>query len=100
MLKKRTKTAILVVLSVLILTSGLVYYFNYSISIVKQDYESKIADLNQQTAANLKSLRQALLNFNNSLSSQIGFVDANLQNFKEQNQREINALSSLIDQIE
>ena len=35
-----------------------------------------------------------------NLSLQIGFVDSNLQNFKQQNQKEIKTLSDLIDEIE
>ena len=50
------------------------------------------------------SLHQDLKNqisiLGSNLSSQIGFVDINLQNFKKQNQQEINTLSNLIDEIE
>lgn len=104
MIRKKSRDIILIAVSVLILTSGLVFYFNYNIKALKLDYEAKISGLGQQTAANLQNLQQDLKNqignLGSNLSSQIGFVDASLQNFKRQNQQEINTLSSLIDQIE
>lgn len=104
MIKKKTRDTILIIISVLILTSGLIFYFNYSIKVIKLDYEAKISGLGRQTAENLQNLQQNLKNqiedLGSNLSSQIGFVDTNLQNFRKQNQQEINTLSSLIDQIE
>lgn len=104
MLNKKTQNILLIALSVLILTGGLIYYFNYNIKIVRQDYESRIFDLNEQLAGSLQNLQQSIERqmqiLGSNLSSQIGFVDTNLQNFKRQNQQEISALSSLIDQIE
>src|SRR3989338_8785721 len=101
---KKTKYAILASLGILLIVSGLVYYFNYNLRVAKQDYEAKISDLNQQTAKNLQNLQNSLetqidaLGLN--LSSQIGIVDSGLRDFKKQNQQQINTLSNLIDQIE
>ena len=104
MINKKTRHILIIALSILILTGSLVYYFNYSINIVRHDYETKISELNKQTAENLKNTQKALEKnigiVGANLSSQIGFVDSSLQNFKKQNQQEINTLSSLIDQIE
>ena len=100
MASKKTRNAILVVLSVFILVAGLVYYFNYSIQMVRQDYEAKISNLNQQTLENLQALQTKISALGLNISSQIGSVRADLQNFKQQNQHEINTLSNLIDQIE
>ncbi len=100
MAPKKTKSLILIVLSVLILTSGLVYYFNYSINAARQDYEAKISGLSQRTAENLQALKTAVAGMGANLSSQISGVDASLQNFRNQNQHEISTLSQLIDQIE
>lgn len=97
---KQTKNIILIVLLVLIPTGSLLLYFNYSIKIVRQDYEAGISDLGRNTAENLKALGLKMDVLGSNLSSQIGFVDTNLQNFKKQNQQEINTLSNLIDQIE
>ena len=100
MANKKIKNIIFIILSVLILAGGVIYYFNYQIQIVKQDYETKISDLSQKTDANLEILKNAISDLGSNLSSQISFVDTNLQSFKKQNQQEIKTLSSLIDQIE
>src|SRR3989338_6606671 len=100
MLDKKTKNIILIILLVLIPTASLLLYFNYNIKIVRQDYESRILDLNQKMSENLQALGSKIDVLGSNLSSQIGFVDTNLQNFKKQNQQEINTLSNLIDQIE
>jgi len=100
MINKKTRHIILIALSVLIFTSGIIYYFNYQINLARKDYGAKILDLNQQTASNFKAVKSQLEILCSNLSSQIGLVDINLQNFKKQNQQEITTLSSLIDQIE
>ena len=100
MINKKTRHIILIALSVLIFTSGIIYYFNYQINLARKDYGAKILDLNQQTASNFKAVKSQLEILGSNLSSQIGLVDINLQNFKKQNQQEITTLSSLIDQIE
>ena len=100
MISKKTRNIVLIVLSVLMLSGSLVYYFNYQIKIARQDYEAKILDLSQKTAENLQIVKGAIGELGINLSSQIGFVDINLQNFKKQNQQEIKTLSNLIDEIE
>ncbi|MBI4143566.1 trypsin-like peptidase domain-containing protein [Candidatus Woesearchaeota archaeon] len=101
MLDKKTRNigiifAILVLLSI----GGTAAYFNYQLKIARQDYDAKILDLGQQTAANLQALKSTLDSLGINLSSQISLVDLNLQNFKGQNQEQIKTLSDLIDEIE
>ena len=100
MIKKSTKNALIIALSVLLLAGALVFYFNYEIKLVKQDYGAK----NRELAASLKDVQHSLESklgiVSSNLSSRIGLVDENLQNFKTQNDKEISTLSSLIDQIE
>src|SRR3989344_5950837 len=100
MTDKKTQHIILIALRVLIPTGSLLLYFNYNLKIVRQDYEASISDLSQKTAENLQGLGSKIDALGSNLSSQIGFVDTSLQNFKRQNQQEINTLSNLIDQIE
>jgi len=107
MLTKKQKSIIIIVsivLLALVWTGLLVYYFNYKIDIISQDYNAKISNLNSQMIASLQLLQQSLEKridiLGSNLSSQISLVDKNLENFKKQNQKEINTLSSLIDQIE
>src|SRR3989344_2677987 len=100
MMDKKIQNIMLVILLVLIPTGSLLFYFNYSIKIAKQDYEAKISDLSKKTAENLQDLGVRIDALGANLSSQIGFVDASLRSFKKQNQQEIKTLSDLIDEIE
>ena len=97
---RETRNIILIILVVLILIGSLVYYFNYNISLVRQDYNSKILDLNKQFIDNLQNIQNQISILGSNLSSQIGLIDTSLQNFKKQNQQEIKTLSDLIDEIE
>ena len=103
MVNQKSKNIILIVFIVLVLISGLVYYFNYNLNLAKQDYESKILDLNQQTTASLQTIKlnlQSKINdLHSNLTSQILNSNANLQNFKNQNKLEMLTLSHLIEQI-
>lgn len=100
MLGKKNRNIILIALAVLMLTGSLVYYFSYQLNLTRQDYEAKINDLSRQTAANFNSTKNQISILGSNLSSQIGLVNINLENFKKQNQQEIKTLSSLIDEIE
>lgn len=104
MADKITKYAISILLSILLLSSGIVIYVNHNIELIKQDYGTKILDLNNEVVENLKSLKTALENqmefLNYNLSSRIGDVSVDLEDFKRQNELQINAISNLIDQIE
>lgn len=97
---KKNKSIIITAIIVLMLAGGIVLYFNYRINAVRQDYQSKILDLNQRTAESLGDLKTTLEKLGINLSTQIGIVDTNLQSFKSQNQQEIKTLSDLIDEIE
>jgi len=96
---KKTKNIVLAILLVLVLI-GLILYFNYQLNLVKLDYQTKIFDLSRQTADNLNSIKTQINVLGSNLSSQIGLVDINLQDFKKQNQQQIKTLSNLIDEIE
>ena len=100
MLKKQTRNIVAITIVMLILTGGLVYYFNYKIGLMRQEYNAMILDLAQQTMSALQDLDKQISILGSNLSSQINYVGNNLQNFKKQNQQEINALSNLVDQIE
>ncbi len=101
---KRIKNLIFIVFSILLLTGSVVFYFNYQLNLAKKDYDAKISNLSLQTSKQLDSLQTGLeniiLNLSLNLSSQIISVDASLDSFKLQNEKQIITLSSLIDQIE
>lgn len=100
MIKKEMKHIIVFAVIALLLTGSLGFYFNYRIGVLKTDYESKILQLDQRTAENMGVLRTALEQLGVNLSSQIGFIDTSLQNFRKKNEQDINTLSDLIDEIE
>ena len=104
MIDKKTRNIILITLSVFLLTGGIIFYFDYNLNRARQDYNTKISDLNQELSSNIhsaqKSLETQIGNLGSNLSSQIGFVDDNLQNFKKQNEIEIGTLNKVIDKIE
>lgn len=97
---KKTQNIIIFIAIAFVLTGSLLYYTNYNVKLLKQDYEYRISKLNEEMQDNIGSLRSSVLDLGNNLSSQIGLVDKNLQNFKKQNQQEIKTLSDLIDEIE
>ena len=97
---RKNQNIILAVVVVLVLSGGITLYFNHQVKVVRQDYESKILDLNQRTSASLAALKDAMEGLGINLSTKIGLVNSNLQNFKSQNQQEIKTLSDLIDEIE
>ncbi|MBI3027008.1 trypsin-like peptidase domain-containing protein [Candidatus Woesearchaeota archaeon] len=104
MLSKKTVNIMLVLLSVLILTGSVVYYFNYRIELMTLDYQTRISGLGRETVLALDKLQRVLQAqiaiLGSNMSSQIGIIDTDLQNFKSYNQLEINTLSNIIDQIE
>src|SRR3989344_1024401 len=100
MIKKQDHAIIIFAAIAMILAGSLGFYFNHRINTVKTDYESKIAELNQQTSQNMEILRMALGDLGVNLSSQIGIIDTGLQNFRKQNEKDIKTLSELIDEIE
>lgn len=97
---KKNKNAIIAAIIVLVLAGGIIFYFNYKINSIRQDYQTQILDLNQRTAESIGGLKATLEKLGVNLSTQIGLVDTNLQSFKSQNQQEIKTLSDLIDEIE
>jgi S1-C subfamily serine protease len=100
MANKKTLNIIYIVLALLIVTSGLVFYTNYQINLAKQDYQEKISGLSQKTSENMGILKAALEELNVNLSSEIGIIGTSLSNFQKKSQQDLITLSELIDEIE
>ena len=100
MISKKARNIVLVVFAVLVLTAGIIYYFNYNLGLIRQDYTAKILELDEQFTESLLDLKNQISTLGSNLSSQIGFVETDLKKFKGQNQQEIKTLSGLIDEIE
>ena len=101
MIEKKLRNLVIMFAALILLsTIGTILYSSYQLKIARQDYESKILDLGLQTSASLQALKSTMEGLGINLSTQIGLVDSNLQNFKAQNRQEIKTLSDLIDEIE
>ncbi|MEK6946769.1 MAG: trypsin-like peptidase domain-containing protein [Nanoarchaeota archaeon] len=104
MFKKQIHNVIFVAVLALILLGGISFYFNYKIGVMQKDYNSKIIELDKKSEAGINQLSQSLASkidaVKLNLSSEIGLISTSLQNFKSQNQKDIQTLSDLIDQIE
>ena len=101
----KTKTNLILAALFFLLWSGtLIYYFKHELSAAQDDYNKKISELGQKTSSGLNNLQQnftiKIAAVNANLSSEIGFIDVNLKNFKAKSQQDVEALSSLIDEIE
>lgn len=97
---KKSKNVIFATLLVLAILSSLIYYFNYNMRVMQQDYNIKILKLNEDVSSKLSDLEAKISALSSNLSIQIGIIDDSLQNSKKQNQQEIATLANLIDQIE
>lgn len=93
---KSKKNIILITLSIFLFLFLLIFYINYNIKSIKQDYNTKILDLDNNVSNNLMVLGTQITVLDSNVSS----IDSNLQDFKEQNKQQIKTLSQLIDQIE
>jgi len=95
-MNKDKKVALLLIGMAIVWSILIVFYFNYNLKIIKQDYDAKITVLGQLTAAAVQSIQRDISN----LSSQTNSIDTSLKNFKKQNEQEIQTLEGLIEQIE
>ncbi len=98
-MKQQTQILIAVLL-ILAVIGGLSYYFSYNLNLARQDYNTKITGLSQQTEENIGDLKSDIGSLGSNLSAQIALLDNSLDNFKKQNEQDLKTLSSLIDQIE
>jgi len=95
-----TKVLIISVALLIIVSMALVYYYNSEIDALN----TQIIVLNKEIITKLDNLREDLdseiSSLNANLSADIDSVDVNLNNFKIENNKDINSLNSLIDEIE
>ena len=102
--KERLKEILIYLGIVFLIIGGVVYYFDYQNKQLILDYNSQFADLNsllykeiQETESELKA---NISDTKKELSSDIDNVNTNLKSLDDKTGKEINALSSLIDEIE
>lgn len=98
------KVLIISIVLLLVATLSVILYYNNKINEQSMNFNIKLTELNKDINANIKqlgkSLGQDISSLNNNLTGKIGIVDTNLKNFKSKNEREINTLANLIDEIE
>ena len=90
------KVLVVSIALILVAAIGLILYYNYKADEMNKEMNMKLLILDK----NLESLKDQVSSLNDNLTSEIGIIDTNLRNFKKQNENEISALNSLINQIE
>ncbi len=80
------------------------YSLNENMQELKQDYTNQILTLNKNFIETLGSVREdledSIFSLKTNLTRKIDYFENNLNNFREENKKEINTLNSLIEQIE
>ena len=97
---------ILVISAVLVLVavSGIIFYNNYRIKALNEEFNTKLLLLNKEIVENLNEMQQGvdteLSSLRNNLTLKIDVIDTGLTSFRKKNEQEIDTLNSLIDEIE
>ncbi|MBS3131230.1 trypsin-like peptidase domain-containing protein [Candidatus Woesearchaeota archaeon] len=106
MLKKLDSNRLLLIfLAVMVLVTGsIVLYYNSQLEKARQDYETKILTTNKNLLEALNAVKTGLDEdisaVQSNMSIQLAVVKSSLDSFRRQNEQEVNALNSLIEQIE
>ena len=98
------KLSIFFIITIILVIAGF-SFSTYKISNdLKDDYSTKMLEMNQNIIENLNIVKQNLeeniLGLKTNLSLKLNLVENNLQNFRDQNKKDIGTLNDLIEQIE
>ena len=97
---------ILIISAVIILVAigSIAFYYNYRIKALNEEFNTKLLLLNKEILTNINDLQQNLetefSSLRNNLTLKIDVIGTGLTSFRKKNEQEINALNSLIDEIE
>lgn len=98
------KVLIISIVLILVVSSGIIIYYNNRIKTLNDNFNTKLLVLNKEIVTNLNQLQQnleeELFSMRNNLTLQVQLLDNNLKNFRKKNELDIAALNSLIDEIE
>ena len=98
--KEAKKVSIFFIILIILVIAG----FSFSIYKITEDYTAKMSAMNQNLIESLNSVKQNLeeniFSLKTNLSLKLNLVENNLQNFREQNKKDIGTLNDLIEQIE
>lgn len=95
-----TKVLIISTVLVLVVSIGLILYYNNIINEQNKAFNEKLLELNKELSKNIGQLGDDIDSLKGNLTSEIQMVDSSLRNFKNKNEDEINTLTILIDEIE
>ena len=88
----------------LFVVGGIIFYSNYRIKTLNEEFSTKLLLLNKEILASINSVQQDLnseiSSLRNNLTLKIDVIDTGLTSFRKKNEQEIDALNSLIDEIE
>ena len=100
-LSKEVKNVSIVFIVIIILIIG---GFAFSMYKIKEDYTVKMLLMNKNFIENLnivkQDLEEGISGLKTNLTLKLSLVENNLDNFREQNKKELNTLNNLIEQIE
>jgi len=98
--KEAKKVSIFFIILIILVIAG----FSFSIYKITEDYTAKMSSMNQNLIESLNNVKQNLeeniFSLKTNLSLKLSLVENNLQNFREQNKKDIGTLNDLIEQIE
>ncbi len=99
-LSKEVNITILFSVIIILIVGG----FSYSMYRMQDDYTNKILVMNKDIIGTLNNVKAGLegdiFGLRANLSLKLNLVENNLENFRDQNKKEINTLNNLIEQIE
>ena len=99
------KKALIISAAIILAVIGsIVFYYNYRLNALNEDFNTKILTMNREILASINDVQQGLdaelSSLRNNLSLKIDVIDSGLTSFRKKNEQEITALNSLIDEIE
>lgn len=98
--KEAKKVSIFFIILIILVIAG----FSFSIYKTTEDYTAKMSAMNRDLIESLNNVKQGLeeniFSLKTNLSLKLNLVENNLQNFREQNKKDIGTLNDLIEQIE
>ena len=102
--KEAKNLRIYFIIALLLVIAGFSFSIYKITNDLKEDYSAKMLTMNKNLIESLTNVKQNLeeniLGLKTNLSLKLNLVENNLQNFREQNKKDIDTLNDLIEQIE
>jgi len=102
--KEAKKVSIFFIILTILVIAGFSFSIYKITEDLKEDYTTKMSAMNKEFIESLNNVKQNLeeniFSLKTNLSLKLNLVENNLQNFREQNKKDIGTLNDLIEQIE